>query len=153
MMVDVVDGKTRSRMMAGIRGKDTKPELVIRSGLHRRGYRYRLHGKHLPGKPDIIFRGRSAVIFVHGCFWHGHDCHLFKWPSTRPEWWREKIEGNRSRDAQVHARLKAEGWRQASVWECALKGRQRRDPDTVIEELADWLDSSRNELEIRGAAA
>jgi DNA mismatch endonuclease (patch repair protein) len=70
-----------------------------------------------------------------------------------PEWWREKIEGNRARDAQVHARLKAGGWRQAHVWECALKGRERRDPDTVIEELADWLDSNRNELEIRGTAA
>lgn len=152
-MIDIVDRKTRSRMMSGIRGKDTKPELVIRSGLHRRGYRYRLHDKHLPGKPDMVFRGRTAVIFVHGCFWHGHDCHLFKWPSTRSEWWREKIEGNRTHDVMVFSRLKREGWRQAHVWECALKGKEHRDLDAVIRQLADWLDNDRTELEIRGMGA
>ena len=84
LMVDVVDRKTRSRMMSGIRGKNTKPELLIRKGLHARGFRFRLHDKRLPGKPDLVLPKYSAVIFVHGCFWHGHDCHLFKWPKIPP---------------------------------------------------------------------
>ena len=80
--------------MAGIKGKNTKPELVIRSALHRRGFRFRLHRKDLPGKPDLVFTRRNAVIFVHGCFWHGHDCHLFRWPKNREDFWREKIGKN-----------------------------------------------------------
>ncbi|WP_231884015.1 very short patch repair endonuclease, partial [Alcanivorax sp. HI0044] len=83
-MVDVVDKATRSRMMAGIKGKDTKPEILIRSELHRRGFRFRKNVKDLPGKPDIVLPKYKAVIMVNGCFWHGHECHLFKWPSTRP---------------------------------------------------------------------
>ena len=85
-MNDVVDSATRSRMMSGIKGKNTKPELVIRSGLHRLGYRFRIHRKDLPGKPDLVFAKYRAVIFVHGCFWHYHACHLFKMPST--SFWR-----------------------------------------------------------------
>jgi len=149
-VADIVDKKTRSRMMAGIKGKNTKPELVIRRGLHKRGFRYRLHDKRLRGKPDIVFIGLRAVIFVHGCFWHGHNCPLFKWPSTRAEWWREKIEKNRARDVRVRTELKALGWRQARVWECALKGKYRRDPDEVIDELAVWLNSREPKFETRG---
>lgn len=89
-MTDVVDKATRSRMMAGIKGKDTKPEMLIRSELHRRGFRFRKNVKDLPGKPDIVLPKYRAVIMVNGCFWHGHGCRLFKWPSTRPEFWREK---------------------------------------------------------------
>ena len=151
-MVDVVDVQTRSRMMAGIKGGNTKSELVIRSGLHRRGLRYRLHDRYLPGKPDVVFRARNAVIFVHGCFWHGHDCSLFKWPSTRPEFWREKILGNRARDSKVRAQLVELGWRQANVWECALKGRERRELEDVVDELVRWLDSDADSLTIRGVA-
>lgn len=84
-MTDIVDPQTRSRMMAGIRGKNTRPEMLIRSGLHRLGYRYRLHGAKLPGKPDLVFAKRKAVIFIHGCFWHGHDCHLYRTPKSRTE--------------------------------------------------------------------
>lgn len=135
--------------MSGIRGKNTKPELWIRSALHRHGFRYRLHDKRLPGKPDMVLSGRQAVIFIHGCFWHGHDCHLFKWPSTRPEWWRKKIESNRARDVGVKAMLKELGWRQCHVWECALKGKFRHDSDNVINELVNWLKSDRETLEIR----
>lgn len=138
--------------MSGIRGKNTKPELLIRSALHRRGLRYRLHDKDLPGKPDMIFQKRRAIVFVHGCFWHGHDCHLFKWPSTRPEWWRKKIEGNRARDVDVRDKLKGLGWRQCYIWECALKGKYRRDSGSVIDELAEWLGSDCEVLEIRGGA-
>lgn len=149
-MTDVVSSETRSRMMSGIRGKDTRPELLIRKLLHGRGFRYRLHDKKLPGKPDIVLPRYRAVIMIHGCFWHGHDCHLFKWPSTRSEWWQKKIKGNRDHDTLINARLKDSGWRQARIWECALKGRERRDPNDLIKELANWLDSGLNDLEIRG---
>ncbi len=150
MTADVVDAATRSRMMSGIRGRDTKPEMVIRRGLHARGYRYRLHSRRLPGRPDLVFPSRKAVIFVHGCFWHGHGCPLFKWPATRAEWWREKIEANRARDASVRGQIARMGWRQLRVWECALKGKQRRDPDLVLDEVAAWLDGNAVEHETRG---
>lgn len=150
-MPDVVDAPTRSRMMSGIRGRDTKPELLIRKGLHARGYRYRLHPRTLPGKPDLAFPSRKAAIFIHGCFWHGHDCPLFRWPSTRAEWWRAKIEGNRARDRAVRAELAGMGWRQLRVWECALKGRQRRDPDALLDLVADWLDGCDPDCETGGA--
>lgn len=150
MAPDVVDAPTRSRMMSGIRGRDTKPEMVIRRGLHARGYRYRLHSRSLPGKPDLVFPSRKAVIFVHGCFWHGHDCPLFKWPSTRAEWWRAKIEGNRARDQAVRAELAGMGWRQLRVWECALKGRQRRAPDSLLDLVDEWLDGCVPDHEMGG---
>jgi len=137
-------------MMSGIRGRDTKPEMVIRRGLHARGYRYRLHARALPGKPDLVFPSRKAAIFVHGCFWHGHDCPLFKWPSTRAEWWRAKIEGNRARDAEVRTQLAEMGWRQLRVWECSLKGRQRRDPDELLGWVAGWLDGDELDAETGG---
>ena len=134
--------------MSGIRGRDTKPEMVIRRGLHARGYRYRLHSRSLPGKPDLVFPARKAVVFVHGCFWHGHDCPLFKWPSTRAEWWREKIEGNRARDSLVRAQLAEMGWRQFRVWECALKGRQRRDSEALLDFVGEWLDGENKDCEV-----
>lgn len=138
-MTDVVPKEVRSRMMSGIRGKHTKPELVIRKGLHALGFRYRLHVKDLPGKPDIVLPGYRAVILVQGCFWHGHDCPLFKWPSTRPEWWAAKIGRNREKDAETLAALRASGWRVLEVWECSMKGRGRRPVDQVVAEAADWL--------------
>lgn len=117
-MADVVDAATRSRMMAGIRAKDTKPEMIVRRALHKAGFRYRLHVKDLPGKPDIVLAKYKTVIFVHGCFWHGHMCSKFKWPKTREEWWRKKIEGNAARDAANIAALKQLNWRTIVVWEC-----------------------------------
>ena len=99
-MIDVVDAETRSRMMSGIRGKNTKPELLTRSLLHRAGYRFRIHDKNLPSKPDIVLKKYNAVILVHGCFWHRHLCHLFKWPKSRPEFWRKKLNGNYHRDQE-----------------------------------------------------
>lgn len=135
--------------MSGIRGKNTKPELLIRKALHARGFRYRLHCD-LPGKPDICLPKHRAVIFVHGCFWHGHDCHLFKWPKTRPEFWKAKIERNREVDARSEAALVQEGWRQANIWECALKGRRRLELEDVISSCAEWLRSDRERLDIRG---
>lgn len=149
-MADVVDPATRSRMMSGIRGKDTKPELMIRKALHARGFRYRLHCD-LPGKPDICLPKRRAVIFVHGCFWHGHDCHLFKWPKTRPEFWEAKIKRNREVDAASTAALLAAGWRVGAIWECALKGRDRLPLETVLDECESWLTGDDSILEIRSA--
>ena len=137
-MADVVDKATRSRMMAGIRGRDTQPELAIRRGLHRAGFRYRLTSE-LPGRPDLVFPARKAVIFVHGCFWHHHDCPLFKWPSTRTSFWKTKIDGNYDRDQRVQQTLREAGWRVFVVWECALKGANRRPIDDVIQRVARWL--------------
>lgn len=136
--------------MAGIRGTDTKPEMLIRRGLHALGFRFRLHGRKLPGKPDLVLPRYRAVIFVHGCFWHRHDCQLFKWPKTRHEFWREKIEGNRERDSRAEAELKANGWRVLKVWECSLRGPGRLEPKQVIEGAASWLGSNEPEGEIRG---
>ena len=138
-MVDVVDTATRSRMMSGIRGRDTKPERVIRSLLHRRGFRFRIDVRDLPGRPDIVLPRYHAAVFVHGCFWHGHTCPLFKWPQTRPEFWRAKIARNRANDAKALAALAALGWRVAVIWECALRGADH-DPQAVVERLAAWLD-------------
>lgn len=138
-MADIVPAGVRSRMMSAIRGRNTKPELVLRSGLHKVGFRFRLHAPELPGKPDIVFPRYKAVLFAHGCFWHGHDCHLFKVPSTRQEFWQAKIERNQSVDARVTNALIGLGWRVGVVWECALKGRTRLPYDEVISACADWL--------------
>jgi DNA mismatch endonuclease (patch repair protein) len=136
-------------MMSGIRYKDTKPELQIRKGLHAAGYRYRLRGK-LPGKPDLVFAGRKAVLFVNGCFWHGHDCHLFRTPATRPEFWQDKILSNVARDARSIDLLHDGGWRVGTVWECALKGRERLPFGEVMFRIGNWLNSGQNDFSIRG---
>lgn len=149
-MADIVTAEVRSRMMSGIRGTNTKPELLLRKGLHALGFRFRLHDRSLPGKPDIVLPRYKAVIFAHGCFWHGHDCHLFKWPSTRPEFWQAKIARNRTVDERVEAVLAEAGWRQAVVWECALKGKTQLPLEEVITACAEWLRSDRPRLEIRG---
>src|ERR1700710_200975 len=135
-MADVVSSEVRSRMMAGIRGTNTAPEMILRCALHAEGFRYRLHDRRLPGKPDMVFSRHHAVIFAHGCFWHGHDCHLFKWPSTRSDFWKAKIERNRVVDARVASELAALGWRCGHVWECALKGRTKLPINEVLDACA-----------------
>lgn len=150
-MVDIVPADVRSRMMSGIRSMNTKPELLLRKSLHARGFRFRLHDPNLPGKPDIVLPRYRAVIFAHGCFWHGHDCHLFKWPKTREEFWQKKIARNRAVDAKTLAALRKTGWRHALVWECALKGRTRLSLEQALALLEDWLKSDAEHLEIRGA--
>ena len=149
-MADVVDPVTRSRMMSGIRGKDTSPELLIRKALFRQGFRYRLHYSGLPGKPDIVFPKHKAVIFINGCFWHGHGCHLFKWPKTRREFWKNKISGNVERDRRNLEKLHELGWRVLVVWECAVKGKQRLPEEEVIARVAGWLQAGSNDEEING---
>lgn len=137
-------------MMAGIRGKDTKPELLLRRGLHARGFRYRVHDRSLPGAPDMVFPRYRAVLFAHGCFWHGHDCHLFRWPASRQEFWTTKITRNREVDARTEEALSSAGWRLGVVWECAFKGRTRLPVEAVLDRCATWLRSEEPNLEIRG---
>jgi len=148
-MTDVVDSETRSRMMSGIRGKDTRPELEIRLQLHRLGFRYRLHDKQLPGKPDIVLKKYHAVIFVHGCFWHRHNCRLFKWPKTRPEFWKKKITRNHENDLKALQNLKSSGWRVCIVWECSIKGADKNIQATS-KTITRWLKSNKPMLEISG---
>ena len=136
--------------MAAIRGADTKPEMSIRRGLHALGFRYRLHDRKLPGKPDIVLPKHRAVMLVNGCFWHGHDCPLFRWPATRQEFWRAKITGNMERDARNIEMLLTSGWRVATIWECALKGRGRLSGEVVIDSLALWLCSGDQRLTLEG---
>ena len=122
-MTDVVDAETRSRMMSGIRSKDTKPELLVRRALFAAGYRYRLHRRDLPGAPDIVMAGRRIAVFVHGCFWHMHGgCRYLKLPASRPEFWLAKLSANRERDVRSADALRARGWRVLVVWECSTRG-------------------------------
>ncbi len=121
-MADVHNKATRSYNMSRIKGKDTKPELLVRRFLHAQGFRYKLHDKNLPGKPDIVLPKYQTVIFIHGCFWHGHkNCKYFSVPKTRSEWWLNKIEGNKRNDRKASTALKKQGWKIITVWECQLK--------------------------------
>jgi DNA mismatch endonuclease (patch repair protein) len=136
-------------MMSGIRGKDTNPEIVVRKLLHSRGFRFRLHRKDLPGHPDIVLPKFGAAILVHGCFWHGHaDCHLFRSPRSRTEFWAEKIASNRARDQKNLFRLHASGWRTLEIWECALKGKLRLSPEDLLDRIDFFIRSSMIESEI-----
>ena len=132
-MSDVLTKEQRRLNMSRIRGRDTQPELVLRRGLHRRGLRFRLYRKDLPGKPDLVFPATRAVILVHGCFWHLHNCPRFKWPETRHDFWRAKIERNRERDSTALKDLREAGWRVQVVWECALRGAGRRPIEDVLD--------------------
>lgn len=149
-MADNVTRQKRSEMMSGIRGTDTKPELIIRSALHRLGYRFKLHDRTLPGSPDLVLPKYNSIIQIHGCFWHGHDCHLFKWPSTRAEFWRQKIIDNRQRDKKNLSILKDKGWRVLVIWECAMKGKLKLPYDEVTSRTTEWLHSECQELQIVG---
>lgn len=136
--------------MGKIGSKNTAPELHIRKSLFAMGFRYRINDKRLAGSPDIVFPKHRALVFVHGCFWHGHDCEFFRLPGTNSEFWKEKIENNRERDAKVLNLLHAEGWRLCIVWECAIKGKTQlqciADTTTCI---ADWILSDNPWLEVR----
>lgn len=138
--MDVMPPEARSALMSRIRGKDTRPELLIRRGLHALGFRYRLHRTDLPGTPDIILPKHRAVVFVHGCFWHGHEgCPAFRLPGSRPEFWKSKIERNAARDERDRKALLAMDWRVMTVWECALRGPNRLGLEIVIGNCAIWI--------------
>ena len=146
-MTDIVDQQTRSRMMAGITGKNTRPELALRGALHARGFRFRLHSKKVHGRPDLVLPKYRAVVFVHGCFWHRHEgCRYATTPATRSEFWQAKFAANVARDRSVRGALLDEGWRVATIWECAL-----RKPDQVsvaTDRLAEWLVALGDTLEL-----
>jgi DNA mismatch endonuclease (patch repair protein) len=136
-VADIVDPATRSRMMSGIRGKDTLPELRLRRALHRRGLRFRLQRKDLPGRPDIVFPSRKAVVFVHGCFWHRHKgCRFATTPATRPEFWSEKFHSNQERDVRNIKQLRSIDWHACVIWECAI----RKDVDGEADRVVNWLE-------------
>lgn len=139
-MSDVHSETVRSRNMAAIRSKNTQPEMRLRRALFSMGFRYRLHDRRLAGRPDMVFPKFQAAIFVHGCFFHGHECAAFRWPLSRADWWRSKILANRARDAKALNAVASAGWRHLVVWECALKGGQPAINRTA-ERAATWLRS------------
>lgn len=148
-VADIVDAATRSRMMSGIRSRHTRPERIIRSGLHRLGFRFALHSRRFKGTPDLVLPKYHAVIFVHGCFWHGHDCRYFRMPATRTEFWKAKIARNRANDDSTRKALAGEGWRVLVIWECALRGRPPKEIASVLMRASIWLQGSGRRLELR----
>jgi len=149
-LTDVHDRETRSRNMAAIKGRDTKPEKLLRSALHGAGFRFRLNAP-LPGKPDLTLKKHRATVYVHGCFWHMHDCPRFKYPGgDNADFWRAKLERNAERDGEVTGKLLAAGWRQLVVWECALVGKGRLDLSEVVNSIGIWLTSDAKTGEIAG---
>ncbi|PSD33759.1 very short patch repair endonuclease [Stenotrophomonas maltophilia] len=138
-MVDSLTPEQRSAQMSRIRGSNTKLEVLVRKALHARGMRYRLGGAKLPGRPDIVLPKYRTVVFVHGCFWHGHDCPLYRLPKTRPEFWADKIGKNRTRDQRVTSELEAIGWRVLTVWECSLRGKTAIEQASFLDHLVETL--------------
>jgi DNA mismatch endonuclease (patch repair protein) len=147
-MADIVSKEKRSQMMSGIRAINTKPELAIRKALHRLGYRYKLHDWSLPGKPDLVFPRYKAVIEIHGCFWHGHGCSLFKQPSSNVEFWNQKIRSNQIRDKKNAESLQKLGWRVLIVWECAIRGAKRKNLEEISNICSNWLRSKTKVAEL-----
>ena len=149
-MPDMVDRATRSRMMAGIGGRNTRPELVLRKAIHARGFRYRLHDRRLPGTPDLVFRRFRAVCFVHGCFWHRHaGCPYATTPDTRARFWKSKFLANVERDQRNRRDLLRAGWRVAVVWECELR---KQVEAGIALRLERWLRGSDREFDASFAA-
>ena len=142
-MVDSLSLPERSRRMSLIRSKDTRPELIVRKALWAAGFRYRLHGKGLPGKPDLVFPGISTVVFVHGCFWHAHHCQKGRLPGSNSSFWREKFLRNKARDARNVRRLRQVGWSVLTIWECSLSTARTRE--ATIRRLLSALERRRVE--------
>jgi len=149
-MVDVLTEAQRQLNMSRIRGRDTKPEMLIRRGLHARGFRYRLQDRSLPGRPDLVFPRYKAVILVHGCFWHGHGCPMFRLPETRQEFWAEKVSANRARDAKTYDTLLAADWRVLTIWECSLRGKRRWTTEAVLDACVTFLNGGQTHMIISG---
>jgi DNA mismatch endonuclease, patch repair protein len=150
-MTDILTPEQRRLNMSRIRGRDTKPEMLIRRGLHSRGLRYRLHDRSLPGRPDLVFPKYRTAVFVHGCFWHEHGCLLSKVPRTREEFWRDKLTRNVIRDKLAIHRLRQEGWRVLVVWECAFRGSWALEVASVLDQAAEYVrNGSGDYLELAG---
>ena len=144
-MTDTVSSSKRSEMMAGIKGKDTRPEIFLRCLLHRYGFRFRLHRKDLPGKPDIVLPRYKTAIFVNGCFWHGHEnCKHFRLPKSRTEFWEAKIKSNIERDERTRMALSEAGWNVIVVWECSLPPKSRSFDKDGLDALAGKIRSNKN---------
>lgn len=142
-MADIFTPEKRHKIMAAVKGKDTKPEMLVRRFLHAAGYRYRLHDHKLPGCPDLVFPSLRTVIFIHGCFWHGHEnCKYFRLPKSNVEFWRNKISRNIERDAKARAELENQYWNVIVIWECDLKNKLRREE--ILENVAKELFNIRN---------
>lgn len=149
-MVDVLTKEQRQLNMKNIKGRDTKPELLIRQELHRRGLRFRLNVPNLPGRPDLVFPRHKVAIFIHGCFWHGHDCPMFHLPETRREFWRRKIEATKLRDLKVHMELLDLDWRILTVWECSMRGKNRLSTHSLIDSCVRFIYSHAKIQVLRG---
>lgn len=153
-MADVLTKEQRRLNMSRVKGRDTKPEMIIRRGLHAKGLRFRLHRRDLPGRPDLVLPRHQAIILVHGCFWHGHGCHLCKTPQTRTGFWKSKIAKTVERDQRTIETLVREGWRVLIVWECALRGSGKIPIEQLLEECEAFIQRSaivRAELSAVGA--
>ena len=146
-MSDVLSTAQRSYCMSRIRGKNTKPEYIVRKRLFALGFRYRLHVRSLPGCPDLVFPKYRAVVFVHGCLWHRHNCKLFQWPKTNATFWREKIIGKSRRDKRHLRRLKAGGWQVLTLWECTLRKEHAKGAEAAIARVARWLRGKQRDKE------
>lgn len=144
-MMDNVDKKTRSKIMASVGQRDTGPEMLLRKELHRHGFRYRLHDKNLPGSPDLVLKQYHAVIFVHGCFWHRHGCKLSTSPSIRKQFWQNKFKQNIKRDKRNNEKLLRLGWRVLIIWQCAIK---EPSIDSISKMVAKWLNSNKKYREL-----
>jgi DNA mismatch endonuclease (patch repair protein) len=149
-MTDVLTEQQRRLNMSRIRSKDTKPEMLMRRGLHALGYRYHLHWRALVGRPDMVFPRYKTALFIHGCFWHGHKCYLSKMPATREDFWRKKITSNVARDESALEALCAGGWRVLIVWECALRGKRRLALDEVLNRTEEFLAGDQNAMQLSG---
>ncbi|WP_273429313.1 DNA mismatch endonuclease Vsr [Marinobacter sp.] len=148
-MTDTVNKQTRSKIMSSVKTKDTGPEMVVRRLLHRSGYRYRLHAKDLPGRPDLVFRSRKKVIFVHGCFWHGHEkCRFGNPPKSRLDYWLPKLQANRARDERTIRSLREQGWDVMIVWQCEVK-----ETADLLERLVNFLEGHKHDESPAGPAA
>lgn len=138
-MADVLTAEQRHLNMSRIKGKDTKPEMMIRRGLHARGLRFRLHDRSLPGRPDLVLRKYNTAVFIHGCFWHAHGCFMSKIPATRRDFWEAKLAANAARDHKAVEAMQSSGWRVIVIWECALRGPRRWPGDAVIDHAVDFM--------------
>lgn len=154
-MADVLTPAQRQLNMSRIKGKDTKPEMLIRRGLHARGLRYRLHDRSLPGRPDLVFPKYHTAVFIHGCFWHAHGCALSKLPATRQDFWQTKLATNAARDQKAVNALQADHWRILVIWECALRGPGKLDLAQTIDLAASCICQSTDQLlvEIQGKSS
>lgn len=143
-MADTRTTEQRRHIMQSVKGRNTGPEMAVRRLLHRAGYRYRLHVKNLPGTPDIVLAGRRKIVFVHGCFWHGHGCRIGRPPKSKLDFWGAKIEGNRSRDARKEGELRALGWDVLTVWQCEIG-----NAEALASRLGSFLGDPKIPIDIR----